>query len=290
MGRQTRIRATFGNPRFVDNGKSVDWIKDTGCKVINLLVKGSEKHCRIQLRKTPEEHFKQVGENILYADQKGLGVNVYLEDWSNGMRDSFQYIHAFMTFLQDFPVERVMLPDTLGILNPEATTRYLDWMYLAFPNAKLDFHAHNDYGLATANSLAAAEAGISGIHTTVNGLGERAGNQSLAEAAAVVNDMSKRKTHLAEKQLQYAATLMQTISGKRTVQIHRLSVRMCTLKLVEYTPTATKRVIFTRINCSLNVSGANVFMRWANLAARLHSKKILMKWVWNLILLYIPKS
>lgn len=200
---------------FVDGGKSIDWIKATGCKVINMLVKGSEKHCRIQLRKTPEEHFKQVGDDILYADKQGLDVNVYLEDWSNGMRDSFQYIHAFMTFLQDFPIKRIMLPDTLGALSPVATTRYLDWMYSAFPNAKLDFHAHNDYGLATANSLAAAEAGISGIHTTVNGLGERAGNQNLAEITAVIHDMTKRKTHIAEKQLQYASTLMQTISGKR---------------------------------------------------------------------------
>jgi len=200
---------------FVDGGKSIDWIKETGCKVINMLVKGSEKHCRIQLRKTPKEHFEQVGKDILYADEQGMDVNIYLEDWSNGMRDSFQYIHAFMTFLQDFPVKRIMLPDTLGALSPAATSRYLDWMYSAFPNAKLDFHAHNDYGLATANSLAAAEAGINGIHTTVNGLGERAGNQNLAEIAAVINDMTKRKTHIAEKQLQYAATLLQTISGKR---------------------------------------------------------------------------
>jgi len=200
---------------FVDGGKSIDWIKETGCKVINMLVKGSEKHCRIQLRKTPEEHFEQVGKDILYADKQGLDVNIYLEDWSNGMRDSFQYIHAFMTFLQDFPVKRIMLPDTLGALSPAATSRYLDWMYSAFPNVRMDFHAHNDYGLATANSLAAAEAGISGIHTTVNGLGERAGNQNLAEITAVLHDMTKRKTHIAEKQLQHAATLVQTISGKR---------------------------------------------------------------------------
>jgi D-citramalate synthase len=200
---------------FVDDGKSADWIAASGCKVINLLVKGSEKHCRIQLRKTPEEHFRQVGENIKYADEKGLDVNVYLEDWSNGIHDSFGYIHAFVTFLQDFPVKRIMLPDTLGILNPEAVTRYFDWMYSAFPNARLDFHAHNDYGLATANSLAAVKAGVSGVHTTVNGLGERAGNQSLCEIAAVIHDMTDRKTHLAEKQLQDAATLLQTISGKR---------------------------------------------------------------------------
>jgi D-citramalate synthase len=200
---------------FVDDGKSADWIRETGCKVINLLVKGSEKHCRVQLRKTPEEHFKQVGENILYADKQGLDVNVYLEDWSNGMRDSFQYIQAFMMFLQDFPIKRIMLPDTLGALNPSTTSRYLDWMYSAFPHVKMDFHAHNDYGLATANSFAAVEAGISGIHTTVNGLGERAGNQNLAEITAVIHDMTMRKTHIAETQLQYASTLMQTISGKR---------------------------------------------------------------------------
>ena len=200
---------------FVDDGKSVDWIKKAGCKVINMLVKGSEKHCRVQLRKTPQEHYDQVGRNIEYAHKQGLEVNVYLEDWSNGMRDSFQYIHAFMSFLQDFPVKRVMLPDTLGILNPAATSRYLDWMYSAFPDAVLDFHAHNDYGLATANSLAAVEAGINGIHTTVNGLGERAGNQSLCEIAAAVHDMTTRKTHLVEKELQQAATLLQTISGKR---------------------------------------------------------------------------
>ncbi|MDD5727402.1 MAG: alpha-isopropylmalate synthase regulatory domain-containing protein, partial [Victivallales bacterium] len=200
---------------FVDDGKSVDWIRDSGCKVINMLVKGSEKHCRVQLRKTPQEHFEQVGRNIEYAHKQGLEVNVYLEDWSNGMRDSFQYIHAFMSFLQGFPVKRVMLPDTLGILNPAAAGRYLEWMYSAFPEAVLDFHAHNDYGLATANSLAAVEAGVNGIHTTVNGLGERAGNQSLCEIVAVIHDMTSRKTHLAERHLQQAAELLQAISGKR---------------------------------------------------------------------------
>ncbi len=200
---------------FVDDGKSVDWIKSVGGKVINLLTKGSEKHCRVQLGKTPEEHFSQVAKNIEYAVEQGLTVNVYLEDWSGGMRDSFQYVHAFISRLITLPVARIMLPDTLGIINPENLTRYLDWLYAVFPNVKLDFHAHNDYGLATANSLAAIRAGISGIHTTVNGLGERTGNQSLCEIAVAISDMTSRKTHLCEKQFQYACDLLQTISGKR---------------------------------------------------------------------------
>ena len=103
---------------FVDGGRSIDWIRETGGKVINLLTKGSENHCRVQLRKSPAKHFEDVVNEIHYAEQQGIKVNVYLEDWSNGMRRSFAYVHEFLTRLQGLPVERIMLPDTLGILDP----------------------------------------------------------------------------------------------------------------------------------------------------------------------------
>ena len=68
---------------FVDGGKSIDWIADCGCKVINLLAKGSLKHCVHQLHKTPEEHIADIHDTRRYATEKGLSVNLYLEDWSN---------------------------------------------------------------------------------------------------------------------------------------------------------------------------------------------------------------
>ncbi len=200
---------------FVDGGKSADWISQTGGKVINLLTKGSERHCRIQLRKTPEEHFDQVKREIEYAHKLGLGVNVYLEDWSGGMRDSFGYICRFISVLEELPVQRLMLPDTLGILQPQETARYLDLLYSAFGKLRFDFHAHNDYGLATANSLAAVNSGISGLHVTVNGLGERAGNQPLPSIVVAINDMSQRRIRIQEKELLSASMLVQTLSGKR---------------------------------------------------------------------------
>ena len=200
---------------FVDNHRSVDWIVAAGGKVINLLTKGSEKHCRIQLRKEPQEHFAQVGEEIAYAVSKGLAVNVYLEDWSNGMRDSLPYVLNFVQELRKYPVRRIMLPDTLGILDPENTALYFQWMRHAFPGLCFDFHGHNDYGMVTANSLAAVRAGAGGVHATVNGLGERAGNQNLFEIVAAVNDMSDRKIRARENQFEYASRVVQTISGKR---------------------------------------------------------------------------
>ncbi len=200
---------------FVDGGKSAQWIADTGGRTINLLTKGSETHCRVQLRKSPRQHYDDVAREIETAARLGLGVNVYLEDWSNGMRNSFAYVHEFMTVLQKLPVMRVMLPDTLGVLSPEELVRYLDWMNAAFPEARLDFHGHNDYGLVTANSLAAVQAGINGIHVTVNGLGERTGNQPLAQLVVAINDLSSRRTRVVEKSLVRASELVQNISGKR---------------------------------------------------------------------------
>ena len=200
---------------FVDGGKSAQWIHDAGGKVINLLAKGSEKHCRIQLRSTPEAHYAKVAREIEFASSLGLTVNVYLEDWSNGSKDDFGYVYNFLKHLHDLPVARIMLPDTLGVLSPDEVTRYLEWVFAAYPDLKVDFHGHNDYGMVTANSIAAIKAGVSGIHTTINGLGERTGNQPLPTLTVAIHDMTDRKIRVAEKQLLYVSSMVQTLSGKR---------------------------------------------------------------------------
>ncbi len=174
---------------FCDNGASIDWISQAGGTVINLLTKGSEKHCRGQLKKEPAEHWHDVRLNIEMAVKAGLSVNIYLEDWSNGMLHSPDYVFGMVDALRDAPITRFMLPDTLGILAPGQTRSYMLQMVQRYPELHFDFHAHNDYDLAVANVLAAASAGCRGFHTTVNGLGERAGNASLSSVVAVLNDM-----------------------------------------------------------------------------------------------------
>ena len=77
---------------FVDGHRSVDWIADCGAQTVNLLGKGSLRHCRQQLNKSPEEHIADIVESVNYAVSKGMTVNVYLEDWSNGMKDSPGYV------------------------------------------------------------------------------------------------------------------------------------------------------------------------------------------------------
>ena len=200
---------------FVDGGRSVEWRRNVGGEVLNLLAKGSEHHCRVQLRKTPARHQDDLCREIEAAARAGLRVNVYLEDWSNGMRDNFAYVYDLVDRLRQLPVERFMLADTLGVLTPGEVSRYMEWMLSAFPDLHFDFHGHNDYGMATANALAAVNAGALGVHATINGLGERAGNLTLAQLTVAVNDLSEHRVRIAEKELQHASDVVQTLSGKR---------------------------------------------------------------------------
>src|SRR5512145_718760 len=101
---------------FVDGKRSVDWVIESGAKVINLLCKGSLRHCQGQLGKSPEQHVKDVATVFEYARESGVLVNVYLEDWSNGMADSHDYVFYLIGELVKLKPERIMLADTLGIL------------------------------------------------------------------------------------------------------------------------------------------------------------------------------
>jgi D-citramalate synthase len=198
---------------FVDGTASLDWINKAGCRVVNLLCKGSYKHVTQQLRKTPEEHFEDIRTVVNNATHMGIDVNLYLEDWSNGIQHSPEYVFSFMDSLKDLPVKRFMLPDTLGILNPGNTYEYCRTMVEKYPNIHFDFHAHNDYDLAVANVYSAIRAGIQGIHTTINGLGERAGNAPLSSVIAVIKDQMGEKTSVKETSINYVSKLVETFSG-----------------------------------------------------------------------------
>ncbi len=198
---------------FCDDGKSIEWIRESGARVINLLTKGSEKHCRGQLGKEPEEHFADVARNIRMAREAGLSVNLYLEDWSNGIKEGADYVFAMVDALQSEGICRIMLPDTLGVLSPRETRRFVKAMVEHYPHLRFDYHAHNDYDLAVANVLAAVEEGCSGVHCTVNGLGERAGNASLASVVAVINDMTEARVRVEEKSINSVSRMVESYSG-----------------------------------------------------------------------------
>lgn len=115
--------------------------------------------------------------------------------------------------LIDLPVCRFMLPDTLGVMNPNQVYEYCKRMVNRYPQAHFDFHAHNDYDLATANSFAAGLVGVRGIHCTINGLGERAGNAPLSSVVTVIHDMLHKSTGVVEKKINKVSRIVESFSG-----------------------------------------------------------------------------
>ena len=200
---------------FIDGGVSLDWLGQAGCRVVNLLAKGSLKHCREQLRRTPQEHLCDIRATIGGAVARGMKVNVYLEDWSNGMLHSPGYVYTILDGLADAPVQRFMCPDTLGILDPYATERFCRDMVTRYPQLRFDFHAHNDYDLAVANTAAAVKAGFHGVHVTINGLGERAGNAPLSSTVAVLHDRLHCLTGIDETKINHVSRMVETYTGIR---------------------------------------------------------------------------
>ena len=197
---------------FVDNHTSLDWIHSCGGRVINLLCKGSRRPCELQLRKKPEEHIADILREVAYADSQGIAVNVYREDWSNGMADT-DYVFALVDALKQTSIRRFMLPDTLGVLNPLLAVEYMRKMRKQYPELHFDFHAHIDYDLAIANVSAAALCGFQGIHTAVNGLGERAGNAPLSSVQALLHDHFNIQTSIDESKLFETSRLVESYSG-----------------------------------------------------------------------------
>jgi D-citramalate synthase len=200
---------------FVDVNVSVDWARSVGARVINLLTKGSLRHCREQLRRTPQEHIDDICRTIEYGTKRGVVFNVYLEDWSGGMLGSPDYVLAHIDALDQTPVRRIMLCDTLGILSPAQVRDFVGRIVSGFPERHFDYHGHNDYGLATANTLEAAVAGARGVHVTVNGMGERAGNTALDEVVVALRDHAGLGTRVQERTLSEISRLVEVFSGRR---------------------------------------------------------------------------
>jgi D-citramalate synthase len=200
---------------FVDHTLSVDWILESGAKVMNLLTKGSLLHLQKQLRKSPEQHIEDIRRTVDYAHRRGVQINIYFEDWSNGMLNSRDYVYHLLDQLVSSPIRRFMLADTIGVLHPGQVGEMVGDLVTRYPSVHFDFHAHNDYGMATANTLAAVQAGVKGVHCTVNGLGERAGNASLDEAVVALHDFLGLRTNVEEKKLINISETVEVFSGRR---------------------------------------------------------------------------
>jgi homocitrate synthase NifV len=153
----------------------VDAVLTTECDAIAISIATSDIHLQYKLKMSREEVLERAVSMVEYAKDHGLYVSLNSED---ATRTDYAFLKEFASKGKEAGADRLRVCDTLGVLIPEAS-RYLTKKILRDVGIAVEIHTHNDYGLAVANALAAFEAGAEWASTTVNGLGERAGNSSL---------------------------------------------------------------------------------------------------------------
>ena len=163
--------------------KDIDSVLDADLDYAHIFIGTSPLHRDYKLKMSKETIISTAVEAVLYAKDHGLTVEFSAED---ATRTEKEFLLEFYKSVIDSGVDFINLPDTVGILTPIMTKELITYMKNNF-KTPLSVHFHNDFGLATANTLTAIECGANQAHVTVNGMGERTGNCSLEELAVALS-------------------------------------------------------------------------------------------------------
>jgi isopropylmalate/homocitrate/citramalate synthase len=158
-----------------------------------------------------ETMLERIRAAVSYAVESGIRVGYFGVDSTRAEPDF--YDAAYSTAVEAGAAE-VVVVDTIGVAGPEAVGELVErTRALVGPEIPIHFHGHNDFGLATANAVAAVRAGASWIHGTVNGMGERAGNANLAEVALALRALYGVETALDLSRMRTLADRVRALSG-----------------------------------------------------------------------------
>jgi len=192
--------------------KDVDVALKCDAKWVAMFQSMSDIHLKYKLRMSREEAIDRMVKAIDYAKAHGLKVRFTMEDAS---RSDPEFLKFACRKAQEARVDRISLPDTLGVMRPSGMYRMVK-LIADEVSTPLDVHCHNDLGLALANSLAGLEAGGSAVHVTIDGIGERVGITSLAEATLALILLYGVKLDVRLEMLKDLSDLLSSYTGLKT--------------------------------------------------------------------------
>jgi len=190
--------------------KDVEAVVRSGATHIAIFVAASNVHLKFKLKMTPEEVVQASLQCVRQAKEAGLHVAFVTEDT---VRAPFPFIERLYREVQDAGADRLVVADTVGVMTPLTFRWYLTEFQRRVKPKDLSVHCHNDFGLATANTLTAIECGARAPHVCVNGLGERAGNAALEEVVLTLETLYGMKTGIRTERLYELSRLVEELSG-----------------------------------------------------------------------------
>ena len=169
---------SFSRPLTVD----IDYCIECDVDGVNLVVPTSDLHIKDKLKTNRNDLIEMSNNAVDYCKDHGLIVELSAEDAS---RSDLDFLRSVYLNAIDYGADRICVCDTVGILTPDSSFGL--FKKLSDINVPIACHCHNDFGLAVTNTLAALKGGASEIHTTINGIGERAGNTSFEECVVSID-------------------------------------------------------------------------------------------------------
>jgi isopropylmalate/homocitrate/citramalate synthase len=190
--------------------RDVEAVIDSGATHIAVFVAASQVHLKFKLKMTREEVVAASLASVRRAKEAGLHVAFVTEDTT---RAPFDFVERLYRAVQDAGADRLVVADTVGVMTPLTFRWYLEEFVRRIHPKDLAVHCHNDFGMATANTLTALEVGATAPHVCVNGLGERAGNASLEEIVLALEVLYRYPTGIQVDRLYELSRLVEEFSG-----------------------------------------------------------------------------
>ncbi len=194
----------------------IDQCQSLGLNWVDLSIPVSTQQRQSKLGLSEAKLFSRIAEHVHHAHDIGLSVCIGLEDASRANNDT---LASAIDAAERAGAQRIRYADTLGICDPFGL--YQQLRTLCQFGLPIEMHAHNDLGLATANTLAAMAAGVYSINTTVNGLGERAGNAALEEVALSAHVLPQYKARAPAIDLSQLPGLSKQVARASGRKIHQ---------------------------------------------------------------------
>ena len=190
--------------------KDIDVAIDAGVDSVNIIIPVSELHVKRKFNKEQSWILGVTDTVVQHAKDRGVLAEICLED---GSRTDIDFLKDVIQHAIDLGVDRVTPCDTVGTLTPEQSLEFYSSIHGMFPKLVLGVHVHNDFGLATANTIAGVAGGATHIHATINGLGERAGNASLEETCVALELLYKVKTGINMQRITATSHTVSRVTG-----------------------------------------------------------------------------
>lgn len=184
--------------------------RSTGVHMVDLSIPVSDQQIWHKLNSSRGAVLSRIERMVKSGLDAGFEICVGCEDAS---RSDDDFLARVAEVAQVAGAKRIRYADTLGILDPFKTQEKIAQLNQRI-DLEIEMHAHDDYGLATANTLAAVKAGATHINTTVNGLGERAGNAALEELVLGLKHLFGIDTGISEKNIVALSNIVSQASGR----------------------------------------------------------------------------